>query len=449
MKRIFSIVLVATLALFTACDKADNATVNHENGANFQLTSASQVAVDANGGDQYITYTIANKVLGASVQAGVKTGSSSDGVKSVTTPMDGLIVVEFDANTTSSTRIVIITASYDNESFDVVFSQKAGGSTGGKFDVEFEAKHLNGYYYGEKYGAGADRYAFYLSDNGMNNGGQAYTNSTYYYIDAFAPAHKSTTLPNGTYTFSFSDNNEPYTVVGANSQLICTGVEVEDTTYTLYTDARMIVSTEQIVLELTINGKRHKVTYNGSLVCQDASGENGDNGDDSGGNNNPTDGQDGQAMSTYTSDHHVTFDGEHRAKWGYEGDYWKTGYSNYTIYIMNKSNGYVYGDTLQFDLITDNKSQDGDFDGKYTISNTPGKMVMMAGFTNNYAQSVGSWLYEYGGASASGYANYAMLKSGTAEFINNGDGTHTVKLNAYDYKGNNITCNWTGVIEKD
>ena len=31
----------------------------------------------------------------------------------------------------------------------------------------------------------------------------------------------------------------------------------------------------------------------------------------------------------------------------------------------------------------------------------------------------------------------------------NGDGTHTVKLNAYDCLGNNITCNWTGVIEED
>ena len=40
-------------------------------------------------------------------------------------------------------------------------------------------------------------------------------------------------------------------------------------------------------------------------------------------------------------------------------------------------------------------------------------------------------------------------KSGTAEFIKNNDGTHTVKLNAYDYLGNNITCNWTGVIEEE
>ena len=442
MKRIFSIALMAMLALFTACEVGeDNA------GANFKLTSANQYEVDANGGSVVITYSIANPVSGATVNTEIKQGA--DAVKAITNPASGVILVEFDANTTSSTRIIILRATYGTESFDVVFSQKAGGVSGGKFDVEFEGTYLNGYYYGEEYGPGADLYAFFINDKGMNNAGQIFANGTYYYIYAFAPTYKSTTIPNGTYKYSATETFTQFTVVGQYSKLYLTGTGADDTVIKPITDATMVVSSGKIVLELTVDGKRHKVTYNGSLELIDATEEDDNTGGDSSGNDNPTGGQDGEAKSTYTSDHHVTFDGEHRAKWGYEGDYWKTGYSNYTIYIMNKSNGYVYGDTLQFDLITDNKSQDGDFDGKYTISNTPGKMVMMAGFTNNYAQSVGSWLYEYGGSSASGYANYAMLKSGTAEFVKNSDGTHTVKLNAYDCLGNNITCNWTGVIEED
>ena len=443
MKRIFSIALMAMLALFTACEVGeDNA------GANFKLTSANQYEVDANGGSVVITYSIANPVSGATVNTEIKQGA--DAVKAIShLANDGVIIVEFDANTTSSTRIVIIRATYGTESFDVVFSQKAGGVSGGKFDVEFEGTYLNGYYYGEEYGPGADLYAFFINDKGMNNAGQIFANGTYYYIYAFAPTYKSTTIPNGTYKYSATETFTQFTVVGQYSKLYLTGTGADDTVIKPITDATMVVSSGKIVLELTVDGKRHKVTYNGSLELIDATEEDDNTGGDSSGNDNPTGGQDGEAKSTYTSDHHVTFDGEHRAKWGYEGDYWKTGYSNYTIYIMNKSNGYVYGDTLQFDLITDNTSKDGDFDGKYTISNTPGKMVMMAGFTNNYAQSVGSWLYEYGGSSASGYANYAMLKSGTAEFIKNSDGTHTVKLNAYDCLGNNITCNWTGVIEED
>ncbi len=442
MKRIFSIALMAMLALFTACEVGeDNA------GANFKLTSANQYEVDANGGSVVITYSIANPVSGATVNTEIKQGA--DAVKAITNPASGVILVEFDANTTSSTRIVIICATYGNESFDVVFSQKSGGSISGKFDVEFEGTYLNGYYYGEEYGEGADLYLLHISDKPMNNAGQLYANATYYRVYVNAPLGNASVLPNGSYTFSATDTLQTYVIVGTYSKLYLTGTDDTNTKIISYTDAKMIVSPEKVELELTIEGKRHKVTYNGSLECMDARENSGNDGGDSGNNNNPTGGQDGEAKSTYTSDHHVTFDGEHRAKWGYEGDYWNTGYSNYTIYIMNKSNGYVFGDTLQFDLITDNKSQNGDFDGKYTISNTPGKMVMMAGFTNNYAQSVGSWLYEYGGSSATGYANYAMLKSGTAEFINNGDGTHTVKLNAYDCLGNNITCNWTGVIEED
>ena len=446
MKRIFSIALIAVVALFTACDKSEEA---GNGGANFKLTSSNQFEVDVNGGSKVITYSIANHISGETVATEIKQGEAA--VKAISHPAEGVILVEFDANTTSSTRIVIIRATYGNESFDVVFSQKAGGVSGGKFDVEFEGTHLNGYYYGEEYGPGADLYAFFINDKGMNNAGQIFANGTYYYIYAFAPTYKSTTIPNGTYKYSATETFTQFTVVGQYSKLYYTGAGPDDTVIKPISDATMYVSSNKIVVELTIDGERHKVTYEGSLELIDATeDDNGDNGGDSGNNNNPTGGQDGEAKSTYTSDHHVTFDGEHRAKWGYEGDYWNTGYSNYTIFIMNKSNGYVYGDTLQFDLITDNKSQNGDFDGKYTISNTPGKMVMMAGFTNNYAQSVGSWLYEYGsGSDMAGFANYAMLKSGTAEFINNGDGTHTVKLNAYDCLGNNITCNWTGVIEED
>ena len=442
MKRIFSIALIAVMALFTACDNAEEV----GNGANFKLTSSNKIDVDANGGTKVITYTIANHISGATVSTEIKQGAAA--VKAISHPAEGVIIVDFDANTTSSTRIAIIHATYGNESFDVVFSQKAaGGISGGQYDVEFEGTYLNGYYYGEEYGAGADLYLLHISDKPVNNAGQLYANATYYRVYVNAPLGNAAVLPNGTYTFSETYTLETYVIVGAYSKLYLTGTDDATTEIKSYSAAKMIVSPDKVVLELTIDGKRHKVTYNGSLECQNV---NGDNGGDSGDNNNPTGGQDGEAKSTYTSDHHVTFDGEHRAKWGYEGDYWKTGYSNYTIFLMNKSNGYVYGDTLQFDLITDNKSQNGDFDGKYTISNTPGKMVMMAGFTNNYAQAVGSWLLEYGsGSDMAGFANYAMLKSGTAEFINNGDGTHTVKLNAYDCLGNNITCNWTGVIEED
>lgn len=438
MKKFLSLILLAATAMFVACEPAT------EEG--LIITSGRQYKVEANGGDVYVTYMGADAVTTTIIEGG-------EAISGIKTPTAGIIVVSFKANTANSVRNAVVEVSAGNGDFTTLISflQAANNQNiGNDADVTFTAMQMDGYYYGEKYGKGADRFAFFLSDKGLNNGGQAYTNGTYYYIDCFAPANKTTTLPIGTYTFDGSNDGSNggkiYSITN-NSQLFLTTDDVETSQSIMMSDAKMVVSANSITIVATINGKKHQVTYSGDLSLSDVSDENGDNG---GGNeDDKTDGQEGEAQSTLEADRHVTFDGEHRAKWGYEGDYWGTGYSNYTIYIMNKSGGYVYGDTLQFDLITDNKSTDGKFAGKYTISEKPGKMVMVAGFTNKYAQAVGSWFYEYGGSSASGYKNYAMIKSGSAEFIDNGDGTHTVKLNAYDYKGNNITCNWTGIIEQD
>ena len=436
MKNLFTIATIAMMALFVACEPMG------QGDKGLVITSGTEYTVEANGGDVYVTYTGVSGVNVTIIEG-------QECINSIKTPATGIVVVNIKANATGAERTAVVDIVSTDGDFNrlVVIRQKGGANIGGNADVTFSAACMDGYYYGEKYGEGADRYAFFLSDKGLNNGGQAYTNGTYYYIDCFSPANKSTELPLGTYTFDKSNSGAPYTINSDNSQLILTGDSVENTATKYMTDATMVVAANQITLQCTIDGEVHKVTFIGDLNLDDVSGEGGNSGN--GGNNDPTGGQDGEAQSTLTSDRHVTFDGEHRAKWGYEGDYWQTGYSNYTIYIMNKSNGYVYGDTLQFDLVTNNKSTDGQFAGKYTISDKPGKMIMVAGFTNNYAQAVGSWLYEYGGSSASGYKNYAMIKSGTAEFIDNGDGTHTVKLDGRDYKGNKITCNWTGVIEKD
>ena len=433
MKKVLSLIMLVATAMFVACEPAT------EQG--LIITSGKQYMVEANGGDVYVTYMGAEAVTTA-IEEG------HEAIASIKTPAPGIIVVSFKANSSSSSRSAVVEVSAGNGDFStlLLFLQAGNNSNiGNDADVTFAAMSMDGYYYGEKYGAGADRYAFFLSDKGLNNGGQAYTNGTYYYIDCFSPANKTTTLPMGTYTFDSTESGKAYSIT-ANSQLIITTDDVETSESIFMTDAKMVVSANSITLVATINGKKHKVTYTGDLSLSDVSEENTGGGNDS---DDKTDGQDSEAQSTLTTDRHVTFDGEHRAKWGYEGDYWNTGYSNYTIYIMNKSAGYVYGDTLQLDIVTDNTSKDGSFAGKYNISDKPGKLVMVAGFTNKYAQAVGSWLYEYGGSSASGYKNYAQLKSGSCEIIANGDGTHTVKLNAYDYKGNNITCNWTGVIEED
>ena len=440
MKRLFTIITLVVAVLFASCNKEQQA-VQH------LFVTDTILEAGAKGETVTVSYNLVASVDGEAVKTAIVSGDEMLG--NITQPAVGIIRIEVKANS-GDKREAIVEISYINETTSVIIEQAAGnGNTGGNGgnndgeEVTFKALCLDGYYYGQKYGEGADRYAFFLSDQGLNNAGQAYTNGTYYYIDAFAPVTGSTTLPNGMYMFDSKNSGAPNTINSENSQLILTGESVEDTVIKYLDNATMMVSDNKIVLEVVIDGQTHKVTYTGGLELEDATEDNG-----GGGNDDPVGGQDKEAKTTLTSDHNVVFDGEHRVKWVYEGDYWQTGYSNYTIMMMNKYNGYVYGDTLQLDIITDNTSKDGDFYGTYKCSYTAGKGVMMAGFTNDYAMAVGTWLFDYvngGGA----YNGYAMIIEGSLTISDAGNGNSTIVLDAYDCLGNNITCNWTGVIEED
>ena len=440
MKRLFTIITLVVAVLFASCNKEQQA-VQH------LFVTDTILEAGAKGETVTVSYNLVASVDGEAVKTAIVSGHEMLG--NITQPAVGIIRIEVKANS-GDKREAIVEISYINETTSVIIEQAAGngntGGNGGNNDgeqVTFKALCLDGYYYGQKYGEGADRYAFFLSDQGLNNAGQAYTNGTYYYIDAFAPVTGSTTIPNGMYMFDSKNSGAPNTINSENSQLILPGESVEDTVIKYLDNATMMVSDNKIVLEVVIDGQTHKVTYNGGLELEDATEDNG-----GGGNDDPVGGQDKEAKTTLTSDHNVVFEGEHRVKWVYEGDYWQTGYSNYTIMMMNKYNGYVYGDTLQLDIITDNTSKDGDFYGTYECSYTAGKGVMMAGFTNDYAMAVGSWLFDYvngGGA----YNGYAMIIDGSLTISDAGNGNSTIVLDAYDCLGNNITCNWTGVIEED
>lgn len=440
MKRLFTIITLVVAVLFASCNKEQQA-VQH------LFVTDTILEAGAKGETVTLSYNLVAPVDGEAVKTAIVSGDEMLG--NITQPAVGIIRIEVKANS-GDKREAIVEISYINETTSVIIEQAAGngntGGNGGNNDgeqVTFKALCLDGYYYGQKYGEGADRYAFFLSDQGLNNAGQAYTNGTYYYIDAFAPVTGSSTIPNGMYMFDSKNSGAPNTINSENSQLILTGESVEDTVIKYLDNATMMVSDNKIVLEVVIDGQTHKVTYTGSLELEDATEDNG-----GGGNDDPVGGQDKEAKTTLTDDHNVVFEGEHRVKWVYEGDYWQTGYSNYTIMMMNKYNGYVYGDTLQLDIITDNTSKDGDFYGTYKCSYTAGKGVMMAGFTNDYAMAVGTWLFDYvngGGA----YNGYAMIIEGSLTISDAGNGNSTIVLDAYDCLGNNITCNWTGVIEED
>ena len=447
MKRLFLLMTICAMAFVTSsCENVDE----QGNTAHLKVTSSTLVEVGAAGDTIAITYQLNNPIEGEAVKTNITTGREF--ISSITRPATGVILVAIEGNNTSTERSAVVELSYASDNVSIVIIQEAGNGNGNggddntDYDVTFNAYILNGYYYGNRYasqyGQDANRYVIYLSQSGLNNGGQAYPNSIYYYIDAFGPIDAAEDrIADGTYTLDKTNSGKAYTFTAANSQyFVSTETEVNGK---LFTDGKMVVVGNNITLDVTVDGNRHHVTFFGSYELIDAR--------DNGGNttpDDPTGGQDKDAQSTLKDDHVITFPDSPRAKWAYEGDWWKTGYSNYSIMIMNKYNGYVSGDTLQLDIITDNTNNNGDFDGTYNISYNPGKNVAMAGFTDNELRAVGCWYFEYGSGGGN-YKNFAMLVKGTVTITNNGDGTSRVVLDAYDCNNHHVTCDWSGEIEKD
>lgn len=440
---------LAVALLMAACEGGEigNGATNSQH---LTITSANSFEVSAEGEVVAVNYTITSPISSTEVTTTIIEGAEA--IAEVTHPATGTILISVTANPAAAKRMAIVNVCYAEEVASIIISQAAGNGNGnsgnGNEDIiTFNALKFNGYYYGQKYGEGSDRYVIFLSDKGMNNGGQAYPNSTYYYIDAFGPVATGSapyTLPNGTYKWDITNGGAPYTINTENTQMMETTDSDVITSYA--SNATMVVENNKITLEMVVNGIKHRVTYSGEFILEDISGSNEGGDNEGGGENNPTDGQEKDAQSTLESDYVITFPDTPRAMWVHDGDWWQTGYSNYTVLIMNKYNGYVTGDTLQLDLITDNTSNDGDIYGTYEISYTPGKNIAMAGFSDSQLRPVGCWYFEYGGAS---YRNFAMLIDGSLTITDNGNGTSTVQLDAYDCNNNNITCNWTGVIEED
>lgn len=443
MKKLLLMAAVCFMAFGIACNPEPDNTPSNKH---LNITSKDLVIVGAEGGNVAITYTISDPVAGATVEV-----NCAEAWLSFDSSMEGVIITTVAANSTSEARTATVELTYDSEVANVTImqSESAGGNQPGGSNVSFAAESLDGYYYGQRYvedyGVEADRYVVMLSDKGLNNAGQAFPNATYYYIDAFAPI-ATTGAPYrvavGTYTFDAQNSGKPFTFTAENSRLMKTNDEDVDETF--ITGGEMFVTENSITLTVTIDGKTHSVTYSGDMTLRDVSEDNGGSG---GNGDDPTTGNDKEAQSTLTADHVITFPDSPRAKWIYEGDYWQCGYTNYTIMIMNKYNGSVTGDTLQLDLIASHNEKNGNIYGKYNCSYTPGKSVMMAGFTDYMSRPVGCWYFDY--KNAVSYNNYAMLIDGSVEIIDNGDGTSTVILDAYDCKNNHITCNWTGVIEEE
>ena len=136
------------------------------------------------------------------------------------------------------------------------------------------------------------------------------------------------------------------------------------------------------------------------------------------------------------------------------GDYWNCGYCNWGIkFECNNSTPSIL---LNLDFLTDsNIDGSSGFEGTYRSSGFMeedptqpawGEFKFIPGFSIGGYGFMGSMLVEY---SIGGIAvEQAPIFNGEIIINDNGDGTHTIVINATDDLWHNVTLNWTGILQK-
>jgi hypothetical protein len=132
-------------------------------------------------------------------------------------------------------------------------------------------------------------------------------------------------------------------------------------------------------------------------------------------------------------DYRCNFD-NHTLYYKYYGDYYETGYMNWTFAVMPNDGE---GDFVQFDVLAGANSTT-DFFGEYAINDTFEAYTSYPGYIDWDGYMVGAWYYTDDGVTM------APFVDGTMSVVDNGDGTVTVEFDVYDDCDNNITGSWTG-----
>ena len=136
-------------------------------------------------------------------------------------------------------------------------------------DVNMEATYLGGEYYGTEY---TETYNYYLllSDKGIGEDGYVIPYGTYYQVDLYGLEGEVDEegyihVPAGTYTFDANDTTAEWTM--GNDYSGYSKVNGDGTAYDAqsgFEAGQAVVTENSLVLEVTIAGVKHTVTYNGA-----------------------------------------------------------------------------------------------------------------------------------------------------------------------------------------
>lgn len=365
MRKFYLFVVMALVAL-VSCETANTPS----EPATLTLTSEAVLNFAAEGGQGVVTYTLANVKEGELPVA----ESGAEWISNIA--VGETITFDVAVNEAEAVRNAILYVSYGEElSFNVQIVQAAAAA---QPDIVYEAKTLNGEYYGTKYSPGYN-YFVILSTNGTTGYSDLYLD-TYYRLDIFSdtPAGDPLTLPVGVYEFDEYSLGTAGTFGFEYSMRFET---CEDGTYKEnYILGGTITVTENRI-EALLNfddGKLHKVVYEGGLELGWIEVTNE------------------PPYSRLTKDYTFEYNAA-MMRLFYYGDLYEVGGVNWSIQLSADSNA-LNGDYFSLDLIADNmlKTSEGVI-GTYTAvpnEESAAKSTFIAGTEGNkVGQYYNSWYW--------------------------------------------------------
>ena len=253
MKKIFSFLLLASL-IMVACENTEPQNVK----PTITITSGDVVEFSGEGGEAEILFTLANGT-------DTKVNISESATWLTAEQKDNAIKLVAKANDTGATRETVVTLRYSTATAKVTVKQ-----AGSEYDVVFEAKRLEGIYFGTEYSV-MHNYYIILSDNGVNTDASARANSTYYYFDLYrsiSADEANPILPEGEYKFDATNSYADRTLSEESSWYGKTGNDGKFSTSASFKSATVIVKDGKFTASIEMeDGTTHLVSYEGNLVA--------------------------------------------------------------------------------------------------------------------------------------------------------------------------------------
>ena len=398
MKKIFSILFLATLVM-VACENGSEENTK----PTITITSGDVVEFSSEGGEAEIIFTLAN-----STDTKVNVSESATWL---TAEQNGNSVkLTAKANDTAEARETVVTIRYSTATAKVTVKQ-----AGSEYDVVFEAKRLEGIYFGTEYST-LHNYYIILSDVGVKSDASAKANGTYYYFDMYnkmGADEFNPVLPDGEYTFDTTNSYADKTISEESSWYGKTGADGKYTESGSFKSATVTVKNGKFTASIEMeDGTKHFVSYEGKIVAT-------------------------TYLSTFTEDVEFAVEGAEVTATCY-GDTYEKGQQTWFIEAV-KDNDYFCVEVLA-------PSADK-FDGIYSALASSG----VTDYANKFIPGlvgeglVGTWYAKLTDNVIKGDVMAPMVE-GMIQIVNDG-GAITINYSCKDDAGNNITGSVKGNLK--